>query len=171
MRNGRNRVEQRRGFSLLIVIIIMALLAIVGTIVLSLVNTEQQIIGLVRLAKEARFGAESAAREVLNDEDLPSMLPSYSTPDLTTAYAKSSASKYDRAKTLGLSEISYDATISLVRDVPIRESSLSVTRAFLYEVHVESEVVGGAASDEVNTEVFKVFTVPAGTVLPETHAR
>lgn len=171
MRLEKNNKKRPRGFSLLIVVIIMALLALVGTVVLSVVNTEQQIIGLVRLSKEARFGAESAAREVLNDEDLPSMLPAYSTPDLVSTYVKSPGSRFDRAATLGLSELSYEAEIALVRDVPIRESSLSVTRAFLYEVRVESEVAGGAGSDEVTAEVFKVFTVPAGTVLPDTHAR
>ena len=154
----------RRGFSLLVVIMVLALLAMVGVIVLSVVDTEFQILGMERTSHEARFGAEAAAMEVLNDEDLGPMLPGYSTSALKSTYLNSNNSAFG-------GHVTYEATVSLVRDTPIHESSLTVTRAFLYEVRLEAEVGNGNATDEVNAEIYKVFTVPAGTVLPDSHAR
>ena len=92
------------------------------------------------------------------------MLPGYATNQLKTTYLNSSNSAFGN-------HVSYEATLSLVRDTPIHESSLTMTRAFMYELRLEAEVGNGNASDEVNAEIFKVFTVPAGTVLPDSHAR
>ena len=162
--------SDRRGFSLIIVLIVVALLAVLGTIVLSMVTNDEQILGAERMAKEARFGAEGAAMEILNDDDLPTMLPSYAS-SLKTTYLKSNNSAFNRPATQGQAKLQYDATIALVRDTAVLESSLTVTRAFLYEVNVESRSNGGEASDEVNVEIYKVFTMPAGTVLPDLHSR
>ena len=158
------RRSDRRGFSLLVVMLVVALLAIIGTVVLTLVDTEYRILGMERAAQEARFGAEAATMEVLNDEDIGSMLPGYSTDELQTKYTASEKSAFG-------GRVEYEATISLIRDTPIKESSLTVTRAFLYEVRVGAEVGGGDAFDEVNAEIYKVFSMPAGTVLPDDHAR
>jgi hypothetical protein len=154
-----------------VVVLVMGLLAVIGTVVLSLVQTEAEIIGLERVSNEARYGAEGATMEVLNDDDLTTMLPSYTTNKLTTTYVKSDESAFDRSGTHGLSAITYDAEILLVRDTPVRESSLSVTRAFLYEVRLEAVVNDGDATDEVHAQIYKVFTMPAGTVLPDNHGR
>jgi hypothetical protein len=155
----------------LVVVLVMGLLAVIGTVVLSLVHTEAEIIGLERVSNEARYGAEGATMEVLNDDDLTTMLPSYTTNQLTTTYVKSNESAFDRGGTDGLSAITNEAEILLVRDTPVRESSLSVTRAFLYEVRLEAVVNDGDATDEVHAQIYKVFTMPAGTVLPDNHGR
>jgi hypothetical protein len=163
--------RDRRGFSLLVVMLVMALLAVIGVIVLSLVQADVEILGIERVSNEARYGAEGAGMEVLNDDDLTKMLPGYAAEDLMSPYTKSAGSAFDRESTMGLSEIHYDAEVYLVRDTPVHESSLTVTRAFLYQIELEARVNGGAASDEVHAEIYKVFTMPAGTVLPDKHAR
>jgi type II secretory pathway pseudopilin PulG len=168
--------KNRRGFTMVIVVLVLALLVIIGSIVLSQLTSEQKNAWLARLSSDSTNVAEGGFMEVLDDSNLLATLPSYTSPSLQYTYTDgtncpSQSLFCGRAATTNQSPQTYRATISLVRTAPIQESGISLVRAFVYEVSVVSNINNNQQTGEVDGELFRVFSVPTGTVLPSLYAR
>jgi hypothetical protein len=168
----KRRGSQQRGFALIIVVLILAVLGFAGTIVLNTITIEQRMMGMARLSLDARTVADGALSEVVNDRDLEASLPDYASSNMTSAtYSPSPSSPFVGGMTIDQPERDYDVTIQLVRTVPIFESSIQTIRAFVYDINVTSTINANQAADEATAQAFKLFAMQSGTVLPNMHAR
>src|SRR5687767_8063684 len=76
----------RRGFALLSVMLIVALIALMGAVMLDSVRAEIVLSGYERSTEEARQAAEGGVMELIDDRDTPDMLPRISDSDLRATY-------------------------------------------------------------------------------------
>jgi Tfp pilus assembly protein PilX len=168
-RRGRNDGE--RGFTMIIVVMVLALILIIGSVVLGVLTTEQKMVGLSRISMDSVNAAEGGFMEVLDDNTLTSALPDFQTPSMSFSYTPSAQSVFNVAASATQPKESYTATVRLVRTAPLQESGINLVRAFIYEVQVESNINSGQQTSEVDGEIFRVFSLPVGTVLPAMYAR
>lgn len=161
--------SSRAGFTLLTMVLLLALAAISAAVVLNSVSNDSELRGLERRASEAREVAEGGLMEVLNDQRLSSMLPDPSTPLLHQSYTPSAASLYN-SPSVHHGARSYTAGIDLVRVAPMMESSHSVVRAVLYQVQVRGQAGDGTQAG-LEAEIYKVGSARSGVIQPRTHAR
>lgn len=159
----------QRGFTLMTVILIMSLVTISALVVINLVAEEHDLLAEERRSREVREGAESALMEVLNDGALAGALPTLTTPGQKTTYGRSGTSHL-LSSSPHRSARDYQAEIELVRIVPMRESSVSVVRAVVYEVDLSAESSVGHRAN-LNAEIYKVAASQNGIVRPRRHAR
>jgi hypothetical protein len=80
-------------------------------------------------------------------------------------------SVYAKYTTSPNSEENYSATVDLLRIVPLFDSSLTVTRAVVYEVNTTGVVAGSRSSRETSAEIYQITTAPPGPLPPRLHHR
>jgi Tfp pilus assembly protein PilX len=168
---ARSERSERRGFSLIVVVIIVALVSVSGIVVLEIVTRDQETWQWTRERVQAREVAEGALMEVANDTATADLLPSLTDSELVKPYEPSANSAYVGDLDNVRSAQDYDATISHVRFVPVVESSISYITAMVYEVRTDARVAGGRATQEIHAEAYRVVGLPSGKVLPRMHAR
>ena len=162
----RNPHLDRRGFTALTVVLLIAVVTVSALVVLDLVGEDLGLLGAARRSREAREVAEGGLMEVLNDQDVMNRLPTLDTPDLAIQVSPHEDSAFGGADAEGR----FEGRVELVRLAPMLESSHGTVRAVVYEVSVEGEVAGGQSA-RVEAEVFRVASTRAGVVQPRLHAR
>lgn len=162
----RRRKRRARGFTALLVIVIVALMTLVSLTLLDLVGLDLLLVGEGRRTVEAKALADSAVFEIANDQRTGPMLPDF-TSDTMSVTVRPATNSVLAAR----SDRDYDGTIRLLRFVPLGESSQSWSRALVYELSIEASAANGDATDAVRTEVYKTVAVPSDTVFPRRHAR
>src|SRR5438105_1225624 len=85
-RTHRCKRSAQRGFTMIIVVLVLALLLVVGSIVLTQLTSEQKNAWLARLSSDSTNVAEGGFMEVLDDGNLLANLPNYSSPSLSYTY-------------------------------------------------------------------------------------
>lgn len=154
-----------RGFALITVVLLTALGAIAGAMLLDVVRVDILLGKSQRQTQDARQVAEGAIMEAINDVDTPAQLPMFEDNDLTARYAPPANSAFDEK--MG----DYTVDFALVRVVPLAESSAIQSRALVYEVDASGDVGNGEASFDVRSEVFRLVSYKPGTEIPRRHAR
>jgi len=157
----------REGFTLFVVIMLVAILAMAGMSLLNLIRVDLSLVGQSRSNIVARELAEGGLMEIINDGALPATAPSISSPSLSVPYPPPAGSRFvdpAEAKT-------YTGEVNLLRLVPLSESSQGLTRAVVYEVGVTSSYRDGQSTAELNAEIYRVVSWAPGTVLPSRHYR
>ena len=155
----------RRGFALISVVLLTAMVAVAGAVLLDMVRLDILLGRSQRQTVDARELAEGAVMEFVNDLDTPEQLPMFDDNDLSIRYTPPTASAFDRRKG------EYTVDVALVRVVPLAESSAIQSRALVYEVDAVGAVGRGDAHFDVRTEIFRIVSYKPGTVLPRRHAR
>ncbi|MCK6545022.1 hypothetical protein L6R52_04085 [Myxococcota bacterium] len=162
----RTQRRRARGFTALLVIVIVALMTLVSLTLLDQVGLDLLLVGEGRRTVEAKALADSAVFEVANDQRTGPLLPDFTSHTMAVTVRPHTgsvlASRSDR---------SYEGSIRLLRFVPLGESSQSWSRALVYELSIDATAANGDATDAVRTEVYKTVAVPADTVFPRRHAR
>jgi hypothetical protein len=161
----------RRGFSLLAVFIIVALVSVSSILVLEIVSQDQSNQLFTRERMQAREVAEGALMEVANDIEVGVNLPGVDSEEIEISYTPSNASAYVNKDNGMRSDETYEATISHVRFVPVLESSITRITAIVYEIDTSAVVNDGGGSQQLEAEVYRVVALPTGKVLPRVHAR
>lgn len=162
----------QRGFSLIVVAMSLAVLAVVGTFAVDALEFDIETVGQERMTMKARFAAETAVNEIMGDIDVLSYLPTFQDDDMATAFDSADALQQSvEGGAYHEEDVDYDVNIKLVRAAPVRESSLNLVRALVYEVSSESSVQYGRAGANVRMQGYKLFSHKPGTVLPTRHAR
>lgn len=161
--------SRRRGFTLVTLVMLLALASISALIIIANIEDEQDILRQHRLDVEAREAAEGGLMEMLNDQRLGAVLPDFSTQNLTATYTPPSNSVFD-GTSVHRSTRDYSARIDLIRVAPMAESSHNVVQAVLYQVQVESVSMHGNSAG-VEAEIYKVATTRPGVIQPRSHAR
>ena len=156
---------KRRGFALISVVLLTALVAVAGAVLLDMVRLDILLGRSQRQTVDARELAEGAVMEFVNDLDTPEQLPMFDDNDLSIRYSPPTSSAFDRRKG------EYTVDVALVRVVPLAESSAIQSRALVYEVDAVGAVGSGDAHFDVRTEIFRIVSYKPGTVLPRRHAR
>lgn len=159
----------RGGFTLVTMVMLLALASVAALVVLDSVNTDVDMLRSQQRTGEAREAAEGGLMEVLNDQRLPTMLPDLSSPQLRTQYTPSGQSIYNQPS-VHRGARNYSATIDLVRVAPMMESSHNRVRAVMYQVLVDAEAGDGSRAG-VEAEVYKIASARAGVIQPRSHAR
>jgi type II secretory pathway pseudopilin PulG len=165
------RKAGRRGFSLLTVFVVTALVSVSSIVVLNLVTDDQNNVRYTRERLHAREVAEGALMEVANDTETAESLPGVDSDEISIAYEPSSNSAFVGEGDAHRPPERYEATISHVRFVPVLESSITRITAVVYEVETNAVVNDGAGSQQIEAEVYRVVGLPMGKVLPRVHAR
>jgi hypothetical protein len=155
----------RRGFALISVVLLTAMVAVAGAVLLDMVRLDILLGRSQRQTVDARELAEGAVMEFVNDLDTPEQLPMFDDNDLSIRYTPPTSSAFDRRKG------EYTVDVALVRVVPLAESSAIQSRALVYEVDAVGAVGAGDAHFDVRTEIFRIVSYKPGTVLPRRHAR
>lgn len=161
------RSNRRRGFSLLVVALVMALLSIGAAALLDLIKLDLMLSKNDRSEEEAREVAEGALMESINDVRTPTLLPGLDDTDLESTYSALSSSPF--YQTSGGRK--FDAKYRLLRLAPLNESSYSQSRAIVYEVEIQASASNGDSSSELRTQIFKTVSLSPGIILPARHAR
>jgi hypothetical protein len=160
----------RRGFALLTVLLLVAIFTVSALVALEIVRGNLDDVGTVHRRQEAKDAAEGGLMEALNDRATMSVLPTFTTPNLTSSYTVSSGSRFSGPASASRAAGTYNASFALVRMAPLLESSHTVVRAVIYQVDVEAKLDNGAAS-AVEAEVYRVVSAKSGAVQPRIHAR
>ncbi len=194
--------ERERGFALLIVVLLVALLALTGAALLDLVSVDITLSGEHQKIVRAQLLADGGLREVLADVNsqarLPefdycaSNVPSVGCPNYRYNWASLTGGVYmkDPDNVFGIrapldesnsalakftaaprSQENYEATIDIVRVVEVPDTSLTVTRAVVYEVNTSASVAGGDVYRAVSAEIYKKSSAQPGSLLPTQHFR
>lgn len=159
-------MNRRRGFAMVVVILVLALGAVVAAAVLDMVDLQHQVTRLMRLSHEARDLTEAGLMEVVGDEQLATYLPSITGENPTVNYYPSSYSPFKLGSNGG-----YQASISYIKNVPVRESSFGIVRGLIFEVSATGESDTNQANAAVTAEIYRLVGYPTGVVLPRNHAR
>lgn len=162
MKPGRNA----RGFSLLVVTFVIALVAIASVVLLNMVTVDQTNLRHQRQRFRARELSEGALMEIVNDVQVAEDLPNPTSGNVEMPYQPSAQSAYRRG-----AEETYEARIKQVRFVPVLESSITKVTAVVYQIETEASIRRGEATSRVDAEAYRVVGLPAGKVLPRVHAR
>lgn len=166
------RPKTQRGFAMLVVIIIAALLAMIAGSLLKVVQGDLVMVGQTRRLFEAREVAEGTVAQVIDDPSFVVNYPDLSDPDLTS-------DPYPTAGNFFLSgrdDRDFNATVRLLRMGPPLESSLEQTRTLTFEVRSLGSVNGlvnspGATQAEVVAEVIRMIAYPKGWAPDTRHYR
>lgn len=169
----------RRGFAMLIVILIVALLSVLAAALLDLVNVDITLVGQHRRAFEARQIAEGATYEILGDPTLPSRLPTLASIDGATPprplyyrYAANDVLDPDGTpvplspassavvKTSAVQQ-SYNADICLVGLGPVVGSSANLFQSVTHELTVIGRLNSGQATSETRAEIKQLVPKPS----------
>jgi hypothetical protein len=161
------RRRNRRGFSLLTVMTLIALVTISSLIVIDLIVSDHDLHGLERRTREAREAAEGGTMELINEELLADVLPELDEADLTAEAEATTDNVFSSIRADG-AELEYEGTIALIRVSPLLESSHSRVRAVVYEL----EVTGRASSHQAitQTQIYKMAAASPGLVQAPRHA-
>lgn len=161
--------SNQRGFALVTVVMLVSLATVSAMVLLDVIETDIDIRGNERRAREARLAAEGGLMELMNDQDILGIMPTPDDPSSSTTYTPATDSHFaDEESRYG--ELSYQAEIRLVRIAPMLESSHNTVRAVIYDVTVEATVDGrtGAGAE---AEVFKAASSRVGVIQPRIHGR
>lgn len=188
----RKAHPKQRGFALLVVVLIVALIGVAAVALLDIVNVDLIIAGQHRQTVDAQAIALGAMYEVISDSRVDgTVLPRPDTVGLKYDYAQAQAGGFVRdpggLSATGMTAMNpansayvrntgtsvaegYAADISLLRLAPQLDSAVDL-RAAVYEVTVESTVSNGAATHQVRTIVSRMVGGLGGRQLTQEHAR
>jgi hypothetical protein len=163
---SRKRRHQA-GYAMIVVFLLVGVMAGAGAAVLGLVDTGLNVAGRNRERAQASAIAEGAVMEVIDDDNIATVLPDYTSAGLKATYRPLGVSPWiDTSQ-----KMTYDAEVRFLRVAPLAESSQSWSRAMVYEIDAIGSVADGDVTEEVSAEVFRTITIPAGTLLPRMHAK
>lgn len=165
--NVRN---DERGFTMVTLLLLLAVAAVAGLVTIELLEQDHHVQRFSRQHQEAFQTAEGGLMEVINDQEVMSLLPTTASADLRVQYTPRSDSAFF-GSSRNRSAQDYEATVELVRVVPMTESSHSVVRAVVYEARVDAEVAEGKGAASLQAEVYKVSSTKTGLIQPRVHAR
>lgn len=169
-RRRRGRRDQR-GFTLIMVLLLVVILALMGISILQLITLDLSLVGQSRRNFEARDIAEGGAFEIINHVNTNTELPSLDEPDLANDTASGTLPKPTTSPFVNASSgRDYDGEARFLRVIPLSESSHSWVRALVYELRTESNVMF-QSSGELRVEAFRAATFEPGTILPRRHYR
>jgi type II secretory pathway pseudopilin PulG len=161
----RPNPRDRRGFALIVIVLVVAMMSVVAATLLSSIGSELSIIGRRRETWAARQIADSGAREMLANNG--ALLPDFNTANLETTWQPSANSPaVDSASGSG-----YTGKYRLLRFVPVSESSEGSVRALVYEIDSTGQYLANDSTSEVAGEVYRTVAVAQGIVAPRIHAR
>lgn len=194
----RRPKKQQRGFALIIIVLLVALLALTGATLLDLVTVDLTIAGQHRKVVRAQMVADGAIREVLSDEQTMNRRPDFSScgtgggacPNYRYTWAAEQAGQvwkdpdnlYNRqpldettsvlAKWTGSpSEEHYTASVDILRTAPLFDSGASTFWAYIYEINADAQVAGGDANHVLHAQGYTVQGLQNGLLLPRRHRR
>lgn len=156
--------EAERGFTMVTTILLLAVVTVSALIVLDIVDVDLSMVGLQRRGYAAREAAEGGAMELLNDSVALEDLPDYTTDKLRSEVPVASGSDF------GGDGQAYKASVSLVRIVPLAESSQSRVNAIVYSLDVTGQGSGSTRAG-VQAEIYRIATSRNGVIRPTIHGR
>ncbi|MCB9655916.1 MAG: hypothetical protein H6729_17455 [Deltaproteobacteria bacterium] len=176
---------RERGFALIVVVLIVALLAVAAVTLLDIVNIDINFTGQKRVRLLADSNAQGAMMEVVTDEQISRSLPDYSFTDQRHVWAQGNTKYPVGAPSVPLDssnsafvrnigsplEETYDADIRLLKYGPVQDTGVDTARALIYEVSTRADVHDDKASREARTEVFLFQPVQSGQRIAPRHAR
>ncbi len=178
---------KRRGFALLVVMLIVSLVGIGAAALLDIVNVDIGIVGEMRNVQEAEGAATAGVLETLADPNLRQRLPNIDTPTLRTRLMTRQAGAYtldpdgspqsvDEDTSVVLAnvgtsaETGYESDITLLRVVPRENTSLRFAVA-AYEVRARASVARGGATRESRAVVYEPVAVGTDDIARQRHFR
>ncbi len=157
----------RGGFSLLMVTLLVALVTVSSLVVLDLITSDQDLMGMERRSREAREAAEGGTMELINDEKMGALLPDLSADDLTADASPTTDTVFSSVRADG-AELEYEGRVALLRTSPVLESSNARVRAVVYELEVTGHAAGHQAV--VETQIYKMASSSPGLLQGRRHA-
>ncbi|MCC7383005.1 MAG: hypothetical protein IT384_14295 [Deltaproteobacteria bacterium] len=161
------RRQAKRGFSLVVVTVVLAVMSVAAVMLMNMLGLDLDMVGTHRKAFQAHGVAEAALIETINSRDVALSAPTFTTPGLVFKFDAPAASAL-KDSSLGQD---YRVQIRLLRVAPMAESSITWSRALIYEATARAEAAHGDAEAEVVGEVFRIVSITPGTQLPQMHGR
>lgn len=186
--NARQRHPRQRGFALLIVMLLVALLGIGAAALLDLVNIDIGIASEYRKSIQAEAASVESILETIGEQNFRRRLPQLDSPTLQTRLVVRQAGAYvldpdGVVGTVSLTEANsaqieavgtnrengFESDVRLLKIVAKEDTSFNRPVA-VYEVRARSTISGGDASREARSVVY-VPTGINGRVTRQRHAR
>lgn len=181
--------SRRRGFALLVVMLLVALIGIGAAALLDLVNIDLGIAAEYRKSIEAESASVGAVLETIGETNFERRLPQLDSPNLRTRLVTRQAGAYilDPDDVVGSRTISaadsphidrvgtyaedgYESDVRLLKIVAKEDTSLTRPVA-VYEVRAKASIAGGDASREARSLVYVPTGIQASRVTRQRHAR
>jgi hypothetical protein len=159
--------NKKKGFTLIIVIMLIAVMAMAGIALLNLISLDHSLIGQTRRSLHARSISEGGTMEVINNSDFTSIAPAIDAPTLSTIVRPFAGSAFANT----ISGDDYQARVAFLRIVPLSESSQGLSQAVVYEVVTRSRYGSGEASAELRTEIYRPVNWEGQSIMPRKHYR
>lgn len=146
---GRARARSKRGFSLLVVTLVIAVSLVTAMGVYQALQSDARLAGEARRREEARELVEGGLSELLNDRRLMGFMPTEPGEAAAFSYSAPSPSAFEGSGS------AYTGKVRFVRTTPALESSQSRLQAIVYEVSIAGEQSAGRTS-EVEAVVYRL---------------
>lgn len=182
----KSATQSKRGFALLVVMVIVAFVGMGAAALLDLVDVDLGIAVEHRKALQAQSASVGAVLESVGQDDFMTLLPPLTDPDLTTRLVARNAGTYQldpdgtpttlSAATSGYidsvgayGESGYESDVAFLRLMAPEDSSTELPIA-IYEVRAKATVSGGDATSQARALIYR--HVNKGTdVKNQLHAR
>jgi hypothetical protein len=158
--------QEQRGYALFTVVVLMGAGALAAALLLDVLHIDLLVGRNERQVAVARELAEGGVMEVIGDLDTGDQLPLLDDTDLAANYQASSDALFAGS---GAGHAQVDVT--LLRIVPLSESSVELSRAVVHEIRSVGESNDGSASYTIRTEIYRTVAMRPGTILPRRHGR
>jgi type II secretory pathway pseudopilin PulG len=156
--------KERRGFALLIIVLLIGILSVTAASMLDVVSTDQFIIGQQNRQARAESVAETAIVEIASSSDLGRELVK-ATPTLALPNPGSAGSLLVKSASDG--DGKYDATITFLRERGVHETTQNILKAAIYDVDVTARTSGAEAEAMRRIQIGKPFKVASGRIRPD----
>lgn len=166
----KSRASGRRGFAMLVVVMIVALVSVIALTLLNFLQMDLSIVGQNRRAAEARYLADAANLEIVDHISTEMFLTTVvrTEPELTAPVPVVPDSWVNRPVGTETSRPEvYTAQATFLRRITVSENSLRVVRGDVYEISATGVVNDGDASSQVRSEVIRLVTVDPDSPLDQ----
>lgn len=161
------RASGTRGFAMLVVVMIVALVSVIALTLLNFLQMDLSIVGQNRRAAEARYLADAANMEIVDHLSTEEFLTTVvrTDPELTAEVPIVPDSWVARAGDETARPETYNARATFLRRITVSENTLTVVRGDVYEISATGVVNNGDASSEVRSEVIRLVTIDPNAIL------
>lgn len=162
----RRGSDHRRGFTLLVVVLLVGLMSVMVGAMLDVVTIDQSIGASQRGAERAFVVADAGLAELMANDDLKSRFPrDFDTPTEVLPFVGDPDALMTNS-VVDLLNGDYEAEVTLIKKRRVAENSLKLLEALTYEVSVVGQAQQGRSVSRVRSRTETTIASNAGRIAP-----
>ena len=160
----KNERGSQRGFALLVVVLLVALMSITVASLLDVVNVDQTLNFAGRRSQRAFAIADAALGEVAGSRLLEDRLPRDITAPSSPVQAPGEPNELLNASVVGVLRGTYAGNVTLEKKRKVAENSVNLIEALVYDVDLTGETDSRDAQSRVRGRFERIILSSAGRI-------